>query len=57
MTGQKGWSLHVVLSGRDIKEEAICYSAGPVRQMLLTLPNDPDYTWTMMKVENSEKLF
>ena len=39
------------LSGRDIKEEAICYSAGPVRQMLLTLPNDPDYTWTMMKVE------
>ena len=39
------------LSGRDIKEEAICYSAGPVRQMLLTLPNDPEYTWTMMKVE------
>ena len=39
------------LSGRDIKEEAICYSAGPVRQMLLTLPNDRDYTWTMMKVE------
>ena len=39
------------LSGRDIKEEAICYSAGSVRQMLLTLPNDPDYTWTMMKVE------
>ena len=39
------------LSGRDIKEEAICYSAAPVRQMLLTLPNDPDYTWTMMKVE------
>ena len=31
--------------------EAICYSAGPVRQMLLTLPNDPQYTWTMMKVE------
>ena len=39
------------LSGRDIKEEAICYSAGPLRQMLLTLPNDPDYTSTMMKVE------
>ena len=39
------------LSGRDIKEEAICYSAGPVRQILLTLPNDSDYTWTMMKVE------
>ena len=39
------------LSGRDINEEAICYSAGPVRQMLLTLPNDPDYIWTMMKVE------
>ena len=39
------------LSGRDIKEEAICYSAGPVRQILLTLPNDPDYIWTMMKVE------
>ena len=32
------------LSGRDIKEEAICYSAGPVRQMLLTLPNGPKYT-------------
>ena len=39
------------LSGRYIKVEAICYSAGPVRQMLLTLPNDPQYTWTMMKVE------
>ena len=39
------------LSGRDIKEEAICYSTGPVRQMLLTLPNDPDYSFTMMKVE------
>ena len=45
------------LSRRDIKEEAICYSAGPVRQMLLTLPNDPDYTWTMMIVGNLEKLF
>ena len=39
------------LSGRDIKEEAICYSAGPVQQMLLTLPNEPQYTWSMMKVE------
>ena len=39
------------LSGRNIKEEAICYSAGPVRQMLLTLPDDPKYTWSMMKVE------
>ena len=39
------------LSGRDIKEEVICYSAGPVRQMLLTLPNGPKYTWAMMKVE------
>ena len=41
------------LSGRNIKEEAICYLAGPVRQMLLTstLPDDPQYTWTMMKVE------
>ena len=39
------------LSGRDTKEEAICYSAGPVRQMLLTLPNGPKYTWAMMKVE------
>ena len=39
------------LSGRDIKEEAICYSAGPVRQMLLTLPNGPKHTWAMMKVE------
>ena len=39
------------LSGRNIKEEAICYSAGPIRQMLLTLPDDPQYTWTMMKVE------
>ena len=32
------------LSGRVIKEEAICYSAGPVRQMLLTLPNGLKYT-------------
>ena len=39
------------ISGRDIKEEAICYSAGPVRQMLLTLPTGPKYTWAMMKVE------
>ena len=39
------------LSGRNIKEEAICYSAGPVCLMLLTLPDDPQYTWTMMKVE------
>ena len=39
------------LSGRDIKEEAICYSAGPVRQMLLTLPNGLKYTRAMMKVE------
>ena len=41
------------LSGRNIKEEAICYLAGPVRQMLLTstLPDDLQYTWTMMKVE------
>ena len=39
------------ISGRDIKEEAICYSAGPVRQMLLTLPAGPKYTWAMMKVE------
>ena len=39
------------LSGRDIKEEAICYSAPPVRKMLLTLPNGPKYTWAMMKVE------
>ena len=39
------------LSERDIKEEAICYSAGPVRQMLLTLPTDPKFTWAMMKVE------
>ena len=39
------------LSGRDIKEKAICYSAGSVCQMLLTLPNDPRYTWPMMKVE------
>ena len=39
------------ISGRDIKEEAICYSAGPVRQMLLTLPTDSKYTWGMMKVE------
>ena len=44
------------LSGRDIKEEAICYLAGPVRQMLLTLPNDQEHTWTMMKVE-TEKNF
>ena len=34
------WSL----SGWDIKEEAICYSAGPVRQMQLTLLNEPEYT-------------
>ena len=39
------------ISGRHIKEEAICYSAGPVRQMLLTLPTGPKYTWAMMKVE------
>ena len=39
------------LSGRNIKEEAICYSAGLVRQMLLTLPDYPNYTWSMMKVE------
>ena len=39
------------LSGRNIKEEAICYSASPVHQMLLTLPDDPQYTWPMMKVE------
>ena len=39
------------LTGRNIKEEVICYSAGPVRQMLLTLPDDPQYTLTMMKVE------
>ena len=39
------------LSGRDINEEAICYLAEPVKQMLLTLPNDLEYTWTMMKVE------
>ena len=39
------------LSERNIKEEAICYSAGLVRQMLLTLPNDQQYTCTMMKVE------
>ena len=43
--------LDCSLSGGDIKEEAICYSAGPVHQMLLTLPNDPQYTWTMMKTE------
>ena len=49
--GQNDWELACSLSGRDIKEEAICYSAGPVRQMLLTLPNDPEYTWTMMKEE------
>ena len=39
------------LSGQNIKEELICYSAAPMTQMLLTLPNDPQYTWTMMKVE------
>ena len=39
------------ISGRDIKEEAICYSAGPVRQMVLTLPTGLKYTWAMMKVE------
>ena len=39
------------LSGRDIKEEVICYSAGPVRQMLLTLPNGPKYTSAMTKVQ------
>ena len=39
------------LSGRNINKEAICYSAGLVQQMLLTLPDDPQYTWTMMKVE------
>ena len=39
------------LSGRNIKEEVISYSAGPVQQMLLTLPDDPQYTWPMMKVE------
>ena len=39
------------LNGRNIKEEAICYSASPVWQMLLTLPDDPQYTWSMMKVE------
>ena len=39
------------ISGRDIKEEAICYSAGPVRQMLLTLPRGPNYNWAMMKME------
>ena len=39
------------LSGRNIKEEAICYFAGLVQQMLLTLPDDPQYTWAMIKVE------
>ena len=39
------------LSRRNIKEEAICYSEGLVQQMLLTLPDDPQYTWSMMKVE------
>ena len=40
------WTARLVelacsLSGRNIKEEAISYSAGPMRQMLLTLPDDP----------------
>ena len=39
------------LRGKNIKKEATCYSAGPVRQMLLTLPDDPQYTWFMIKVE------
>ena len=37
------------ISGRNIREEAICYSSGPVRQMIMTMPDDS--TWADIKAE------
>ena len=37
------------ISRRDIREEAICYSGGPVRQMIMTMPDDS--TWADIKAE------
>ena len=37
------------ISQRDIREEAICYSGGPVRQMIMTMPDDS--TWADIKAE------
>ena len=37
------------ISGRDIRLEAICYSSGPVRQILLTIPDKT--SWEDIKAE------
>ena len=37
------------ISGRDIRVEAICYSSGPVRRILLTIPDRT--TWEDIKAE------
>ena len=37
------------ISGRDIRLEAICYSSGPVRQILLTIPDRT--SWEDIKAE------
>ena len=37
------------ISGRDIRLEAICYSSGPVRQILLTIPDRTN--WEDIKAE------
>ena len=42
------------ISRRDIREEAICYSGGPVRQMIMTMPDDS--TWADIKSGDNEEL-
>ena len=43
------------ISGRDIRLEAICYSSGPVRQILLTIPDRT--SWEDIKAELRRKCF